>query len=559
MTISFYKKRFYKFAFSLFLVCIINLTCFKIISAATGNGAKTDKIQVTADSLNVNNEENYAEFIGDVMAVHKEMTISSDRLQIYYEKKSESNKTSAQDEESIKEIIAEGNVAIVSEGRIANSEKAKYMTKTGVLVLTGKNAKITSNKNSITGDKIIFNRSLGSVNVTGDPANRVKAIFFANKKSSEFNILKNDKSDSEIISTKENFEVVQKNEIETTHETVAEVVEDKIDKKALKSTEYKNDLDVEALADDDSIQLAALTIPDKENKKPAASLSKIPEKPILVAEEVATGELLTKIGIILVDQKKSFRGNNYNPVLNNYLAKFSAEECKGIIFSKLSKNDYPSVNNIPSIMVNDPFNNTNLLKTSRNFGLNAIVMANVCDIFTKKETSGILWFRDKHDVMMLRVAVKVYDTESGAKIFDESFIRKTDIDEAASKKIISEKKVDQMVLAKILKDITKEAADKLSDVLTAQHWTGFLKSTDKEKIIISSGRNTGLKPGNLLEVYDTKTIKGYKDSKFIIIGNKTGMIQITEVSPDTSQAILVAGAKIRKGDLLKPKQPVGKK
>ncbi len=581
MAIFLYKDRFYQFIFSLFFLSIINFTCVEIISAATADGAGTDKIQVTADSLNVNNEENYAEFIGNVMAVHKDMTIDSDRLQIYYDKTSENNKASAQDEGSIKKIIAEGAVTIVSEGRIANSEKAEYMIKTGVHVLTGKNASITSNKNSITGDRITFNRSLGSVKVAGDPVSRVKAIFFANKKSSEFNILKSDKADSEMVSIKKNSEVKTESEIGTAQAVVAEVVQEQVPvkpaiqevytpivknehnepecKQTLQLTEEKNDLEVEDLADEDnnSIQLAALTIPDEE-KKPATI--EIPEEPILVAEEVAAGNLTTKIGIISVDQKQSFGGNDYNMVLNNYLARFSTEECKGITFLKLSKNNYPSVNNIQSIMAtDDPFNKISLLKTSRDIGLNAIVMATISDIFTEKETSGMLWFRDNHDVMRLRVMVEVYDTESGAKIFNESFIRKTDIDEAASKKFASEKKVDQTVVAKLLKEITKEAADKFSDVLKAQHWTGFLKSTDKENIIISSGRDTGLKPGNLLEVYDTKTIKGYNDSKFIIIGNKVGMIQITEVSPDTSQAVLVAGTKIRKGNLLKPKQPVIKK
>jgi len=582
--ISFYKDQFYKFVFFLFFICIINFTCCENIFATTGDSAGTDKIQVTADSLKVNNEENYAEFIGDVVAVHKDMTIASDRLQIYYDKTSENNKTSVQGEESIKKIIAEGNVTIVSDGRIANSEKAEYMTKTGMLVLTGKNASITSNKNSITGDRIIFNRSLGSVKISGNPVNRVKAIFFANKKSSEFNILKSDKADSEMIPVKKNSEVKTESETGRATEVVAEVVQDELPEKPAfqevytpivknehneteckqppELTEEKNGPKVENLADEDnhSIQLVDLTVPDEKKK---LILSEIPEAPGLVAEEVAAGNLMTKIGIVFVDQKKLFGGNDYNLLLNNYLAQFSTEECKGITFLKLSKNDYPNeyslVNNLQSITANDPFNNTSLLKTSRDLGLNAIVMATVCDIFAEKETGGILWFRGDRDVMMLRVVVEVYDTESGAKIFDESFMRKTGIDEAASKKIISEKKIDQAVLVKVLKEITKEAADKFSDVLTAQHWTGFLKSTDKENIIISSGRNTGLKPGNLLEVYDTKTIKGYNDSKFIIIGNKTGMLQITEVSPDTSQAVLVAGTEIREGNLLKPKQPVSKK
>ncbi|MCD6273156.1 MAG: hypothetical protein J7K30_10000, partial [Deltaproteobacteria bacterium] len=195
MDIFFCKGRLYKFLFFLFFIYVIDFSFFAIVSSAAADGAESDKIQITADNLNINNEENYAEFIGTVKAVHKDMTIDSDRLKIYYDKGPGNSGTSAQGEESIKKIIAEGNVTIVSEGRIANAEKADYMTKTGVLILTGKDARITNEKNSITGGKITFNRLLGNVKVVADPQKRVKAIFFANKKSSEFNLLKSSKDD----------------------------------------------------------------------------------------------------------------------------------------------------------------------------------------------------------------------------------------------------------------------------------------------------------------------------------------------------------------------------
>ena len=82
---------------------------------------------------------------------------------------------------------------------------------------------------------------------------------------------------------------------------------------------------------------------------------------------------------------------------------------------------------------------------------------------------------------------------------------------------------------------------------------------NKNNIIISSGRATGLKPGNVLEVYDTKTIKGYQGRNFLLPADKIGLLQVTEVSPETSQAVLVAGTKIEEGCLLKPRQPVNEK
>ena len=115
--------------------------------------------------------------------------------------------------------------------------------------------------------------------------------------------------------------------------------------------------------------------------------------------------------------------------------------------------------------------------------------------------------------------------------------------------------IDNKLLTKQLRSMAKEAVSRMDDVLTEQPWTGFVKTTDKGKIIISSGKATGLKPGNLLEVYDTKTIKGYQGRNFLLPADKIGLLQVTEVSPETSQAILVAGRKIEDDCLLKPSQP----
>lgn len=567
----FCKYRFYNFIYFFFFIYLIDFNCFTIISSAADNGIEKDKIQVAADSLNINNKENYAEFIGAVRAVHKGMTINSDRLKIYYKNRSGNIKVPAQNQGSVKKIIAEGNVIIISEDRIANSDKAEYMAKTGVVILTGKNVKITSAKNYITGNKIVFNRFSGKVKVIGNSTKRVKAVFFADKKSSEFNILKTGKDDSDKIIMKKEPAVELKNRMEST-QVAPEVIQDNVVEKSelyerdihnvntdLKESEHEampellseepDGVIAENLPDNDnSIQLDVLTPPEKENQmKPQIEMTeKMTEASILVAKEVATGELKNKIGIIFLDQKESFGGNNYNIVLNDYLLKFSTKECRNIYFLKLNQDDYPSVKNISSLIAPGRFNNAAILKTSRDTGLNAIIIATIEDIYTEKETRGMLWFRNDYNVLMLRVVIAVYDTETGSKIFNESFLRKKDIDEAAS-----EKTVDQTVLVNLLTEIAKEAADKFSDILTTQSWTGFFKSTEKDNIIISSGRNTGLKPGNILDVYDTKTIQGYNKSNFIMPDNKIGMIQITNVDTETSQAVLMTDTKIKEDNLLK--------
>ena len=603
MDIFFYKDRLYKVLFSLFFICIIDFSFLFAESSAAVGAAEADKIQVSADSLNINNEDNYAEFIGSVKAVHKDMTIDSDRLKVYYDKKSENSGASAQNEGSIKKIIAEGNVIIVSDGRTANSKKAVYMTKNGMLILTGKDARITNEQNYITGSKIIFNRSSGNVKVVGKPDRRVKAIFFTKDQSSEFNILKSNKDDlnktvvkdtsitdagsdttakqaavADMISDGTPEEPALENAEDETLEKPTEV--DKSDPQqaaALKVTEDSDKVEVEDLENgsNNPAILAALTATGSEIKSsPQVSPEVLPEvlpevspevsigeigEPVLVSEAVATEDLKNKIGVVFVEQKERIGGNDYNTVLNDYLIKSADGKFDDIMFLKLGKDKYPEFNDVFFNNRLSLFNNTDILKQSRELGLNAIAIAAIADIFTDKERKGILWFRNDYNMLVIRVVVDVYDTETGAKIFYESFARTIDIDEAALENLNSEKIIDNDLLTKQLRSMAKEAVSRLDDVLTDQPWTGFVKATGKGKVIISSGKATGLKPGNLLEVYDTKIIKGYQGIDYSLPDNKIGIIQVTEVSPETSQAVLVAGTKIEDGCLLKPSRPVDEK
>ncbi|MBL0700845.1 MAG: hypothetical protein JJV92_08190, partial [Desulfosarcina sp.] len=258
---------------------------------------------------------------------------------------------------------------------------------------------------------------------------------------------------------------------------------------------------------------------------------------------------------------EEFGVSDYNTLLNDYLMKLSIKKFDDIIFLKLNQDAYPLANNNFSGNEVGQFdsqfdNSSGLLKIGREMGLNAIVIATISDISTDNETRGKLWFRDDYNVLSIKVIVDGYDTETGSKIFYENFNSKVDLNEANFKRFASEKTIDNILLTKPLKGIAKEAVARIGDILTAQCWTGFFKSMNKDNIIISSGRNTGLKLGNVLEVYDTKAIKGYQGKSFFLPDNRIGLIQVTEVGAETSQAVLVAGTTIGEGCLLKPRHPV---
>ncbi len=143
---------------------------------------KNNIIHVTSDKLISYNKAGYAEFIGNVTATQKNTVITADRLKVIFQKNIANKGPLSVDEESIHELIAKGNVKIKFDNRVAVTQQAVYNTDTMVLVLTGEGSRITSGKDSISGEKITFYRADGRVNVESGNKKRVEAVFYSGQK-----------------------------------------------------------------------------------------------------------------------------------------------------------------------------------------------------------------------------------------------------------------------------------------------------------------------------------------------------------------------------------------
>ena len=140
-----------------------------------------EKILVTADRLVGDSRDGYAEFIGKVEAVQGDFVINADRLKIYYRRIDP--KTGAS-QEAVDKIVAQGNVRIRSQNRLAETDRAEYSVEDGTLILIGENSTVTDGKNVIKGRKIRLNRADSRISVEGDDTGRVRAIFYPSEKSS---------------------------------------------------------------------------------------------------------------------------------------------------------------------------------------------------------------------------------------------------------------------------------------------------------------------------------------------------------------------------------------
>jgi len=139
-----------------------------------------EKIHITSDKLISGGDQRYVEFIGDVKATQGDSEILCDTLKIYYKKDSvKPDGTPASDEQSLKKLVATGNVKIKLDNKDVETQEAVYLVDERIIILTGENSKIISGKDSVAGSRITLYREDGRMKVESNTQKRVEAIFYS--------------------------------------------------------------------------------------------------------------------------------------------------------------------------------------------------------------------------------------------------------------------------------------------------------------------------------------------------------------------------------------------
>lgn len=118
-------------------------------------------VEMTADTLDVNQSNGSAEFTGDVLIIQGEMRLSAQRVLVVYN----------QEQGGIKRLEASGHVILVSGPDAAEADSAIYTIKTGAIVMSG-NVLLTQGQNALTSQNMTINLIAGTAKMSG----RVKTI-----------------------------------------------------------------------------------------------------------------------------------------------------------------------------------------------------------------------------------------------------------------------------------------------------------------------------------------------------------------------------------------------
>ncbi len=260
------------------------------------------------------------------------------------------------------------------------------------------------------------------------------------------------------------------------------------------------------------------------------------------------GDIKKGIGIALFSNKTFYDNQRFEEFFFTNLVSTMKEACPDIRLIRPGDTGCPAVLIDLPIQTGGQIDNLALAKAGRQIGLNAIVTGSLIDIKAIKKEHGLLWFKGAGNIVQMRMVVKVYDTETAAKLLDEIFFHEIEVNEQEFESIKSKKAEGISGFKDAFMHIAGVAGEKTCDTVAMQPWKGYIVSISGNRIIISSGRKSGLISGDILEVYaGEKIINGKDGQRFIVPGLKTGEIKITIVYPDRAEAVSISVSDIKEG------------
>ena len=265
--------------------------------------------------------------------------------------------------------------------------------------------------------------------------------------------------------------------------------------------------------------------------------------------------LTKKIGITRFENKTLSPDQQFDKNFVNYLAANIKAECSNILMVQPTDAEQPDYLLEPPKEASGRIDNFQLAKIGRNLGLNAIVTGALISISRNQKKEGLLWLEDIHEYVQVQVAIAVYDTETGAMILSKNFIHEVEVEEFDFEELGKNSKANEMIFKEAFEQVASGMSEAVCDAVKFQPWRGFLTTVNDNEIIISSGNRVGLKQGDILEVYDISNIfQGAQGQRFFVPGAKTGEVEITAVSADKAEAVVVSGDKIKPGSSVRPKE-----
>jgi lipopolysaccharide export system protein LptA len=119
-------------------------------------------VEITADSLSVDQTAGTAVFSGNVVVVQGDLRLSAGEVRVTY----------VDGAEDIEQLVASGGVTVAGAKDAAEAQQAVYNVSEGTVVMTG-DVLLTQGKSAIAGERLVLNLEDGGGRIEG----RVRTVF----------------------------------------------------------------------------------------------------------------------------------------------------------------------------------------------------------------------------------------------------------------------------------------------------------------------------------------------------------------------------------------------
>ena len=126
------------------------------IAFGSTQGSRNLPVEVTADNLNVNQNDGTAVFTGNVVIGQGDMRLSAPRVLVIY----------LEDQSGIEELRASGGVVLVSGEDAAEAREADYNLQNGLIMLRG-DVLLLQGENAISSEAMTVNTNSGTARMSG--------------------------------------------------------------------------------------------------------------------------------------------------------------------------------------------------------------------------------------------------------------------------------------------------------------------------------------------------------------------------------------------------------
>jgi len=120
----------------------------------------SDPIEITSDSLAVDQENGTATFSGNVIVVQGDLRMAAEEIAVVYDLDEQGNT------QDVREVIGSGGVLITRGTEAAEGERALYQVAEDLLTMNG-NVLVTQGTGAVSGDRLVVNMLTGEGTVDG--------------------------------------------------------------------------------------------------------------------------------------------------------------------------------------------------------------------------------------------------------------------------------------------------------------------------------------------------------------------------------------------------------